>query len=66
MPKRVKKNVKNRFFVIVKYQDETHVSTSIFQGLFKNIAFRSVALVSTMLMATIDFTQIGLFTALCQ
>jgi len=26
-----------------KYQDVTHVSTSIFQGLFKNIVFRSVA-----------------------
>ena len=33
-------NVKRKFFVSNKYQDVTHVSTFIFQGLFKNIAFR--------------------------
>ena len=29
-------NVKNMFFILNKYQDVTHVSTSVFQGLFKN------------------------------
>ena len=33
----------------------THVSTCIFQGLFKNIVFRSVALVTTKLWAILDF-----------
>ena len=33
----------------------THVSTSIFQGLFKNIVFRSVALVLKKLWAILDF-----------
>ena len=42
--KKSKKNVKNIFFVQNKYQSVTHVSTAIFQGLFKNIVFRSVAL----------------------
>ena len=42
--RRVEKNAKKIFFVFVlnKYQSVTHVSTSIFQGLFKNIVFRSV------------------------
>ena len=41
----------------------THVSTSIFQGLFKNIVFRSVALVIK--KAILDFlTHSRLFTAL--
>ena len=40
----------------------THVSTPIFQGLFKNIAFRSVALVTKKLWAILDFfSQTGLF-----
>ena len=33
----------------------THVSTPIFQGLFKNIVFRSVALVMKKLWAILDF-----------
>ena len=28
------------FFVLNKYQSVTHVTTCIFQGLFKNIVFR--------------------------
>jgi len=42
-------------FPIYKYQSVTHVSTSIFQGLFKNIVFRSVALVTNKLWAILDF-----------
>ena len=33
----------------------THVSTPIFQGLFKNIVFRSIALVIKMFWAILDF-----------
>ncbi len=52
-------------FVLNKYQSVTHVSTCIFQGLFKNIVFRSVALVTKNLWAIlVFFTQTGLFTAL--
>ena len=43
--KKVKKMLKIFFFVQNKYQSVTHVSTLIFQGLFKNIVFRSVTLV---------------------
>ena len=44
MPKKVKKNEENFFcFVLNKYHSVTHVSASIFQGLFKNLVFRSVA-----------------------
>ena len=39
------------FFVYNKYQSVTHVSTPIFQGLFKNIVVRSVALVIKKLWA---------------
>ena len=54
------------FFVENKYQSVTHVSTSIFQGLFKNIVFRSVALVIKKLWAILDFffTNSRLFSAL--
>ena len=49
-------------FVLNKYQSVTHVSTCIFQGLFKNIVFRSVALVTKKLWAILDFfSQTGLF-----
>ena len=41
-------------FVINKYQYVTHVSTSIFQGLFKNKVFRSVALVIKKVWAILD------------
>jgi len=34
---------------------QTYVSTCIFQGLFKNIVFRSVALVTEKLWAILDF-----------
>jgi len=37
---------KNNFFVLNIYQSVTHVSTCIFQEIFKNIVFRSVALVT--------------------
>jgi len=33
-------------FVLNKYQSMTHVSTCIFKGLFKNIDFRSLVLVT--------------------
>ena len=53
---------KNIFFVLYKYQSVTHVSTPIFQGLFKNIVFRSAALVTKKLWAILDFfSQTGLF-----
>ena len=41
-----KKRKKKLFFVLNKYQSVTHVFTCIIQGLFKNIVFRSVALVT--------------------
>ena len=37
MPKNGQKNVKNLCIFFNKYQSVTHVSTSIFQGLFKKI-----------------------------
>jgi len=44
MPKKVKKMKKKIFFFeINKYQSVTHVSTCIFQRLFKNIVFKTVA-----------------------
>ena len=67
MPKKSQKNVKNIFYFLKnKYQSVTHVSTPIFQGLFKNIVFRSVALVIKKLWAILDFffTNFRLFTAL--
>ena len=36
-------------------QSVTHVSTCIFQGRFKNIVFRSAALVTKKLLAILDF-----------
>ena len=42
----------------------THVSISIFQGLFKNIVFRSVTLVKKSYGLFFFFTQTGLFTTL--
>ena len=44
---RLKKISKNTFFVLNIYQSVTHVSTCI----FKNIVFRSVALVTKQLLA---------------
>ena len=47
--------------------DVTHVSTSIFQGLFNNIVFRSVALVTKKVMGNVRFlvfTRTRLSTAL--
>ena len=48
---RVKKMLKK----ILKNQSMTHVFTTIFQGVFKNIDFRSVALVIEKLWAILDF-----------
>ena len=53
MPRKGKK-CKNIIFVLNKYQDVTHVSASIFQGLFNNIVFRSVAFVTKKLWAILD------------
>ena len=53
--KKVKKMLKIFFFVFNKYQSVTHVSTPIFQGLFKNIVFRSVAVVIKKSQAILDF-----------
>ena len=47
----------NTFFLLNKYQSETHIPTCIFQGLFKNTVFRSVALVTKKLWAILDFSQ---------
>ena len=55
MPKKGLKNEKNLVFVLNKYQSVTHVSTCSFQGLFKNIVFRYVALVTKKLWAILDF-----------
>ena len=49
------KKCKHLFFVLNKYQDMAHVSTSIFQGLFKNIVFRSVASVIKSVMDYLRF-----------
>ena len=55
------------FFVLNKYQSVTHVSTCIFQELFKNIVFISVALDTKMLWATLDlFSQTRLFSPCTQ
>ena len=51
--------MKKIFFVLNKYQSVTHVSMCIFQGLFKNIVFRCVALVTKKLWAISDFTVIA-------
>ena len=48
---RVKKMLKK----FLKNQSMTHVFTTIFQGVFKNIDFRSVALVIEKLWAILDF-----------
>ena len=44
--KKAKKCEKYYCFAFIKCQSVTHVSTSIFQGLFRNIVFRSVALIT--------------------
>ena len=49
-------------FFFNKYQSVTHVSTPIFQGLFKNIVFKSEALVIKKVMGYFRFfSQNGLF-----
>ena len=50
------------FFVLNKYQNLTHVSTSIFQGLFKKKVFISVALVIKKLWAIYEFVLHALRT----
>jgi len=63
--KKGSKNEKKIFFDLNKYQSVKHVSTCIFQGLFKNIVFRSIALVTKKLWAILDFfSKTGLFSAL--
>ena len=56
------KKSKKIVFVLNKYQKVTHVSTSILQGLFKNIVVRSVGLVTKKILDILDFyfTQTGL------
>ena len=54
MPKKGKK-MKKKIYVLKKYQRLTHVSTCIFQGLFKNMVFSSVALVTKKLWTILDF-----------
>jgi len=55
-PKKGQKIKKNIFvFVLNKYESVTHVSLSIFQGLFRNKVFRYVALVTKQLWAISDF-----------
>ena len=53
MSKKGQKNETKIFFVLAKYQSMTHVSTSIFEGLFKNNVFRSV--VTKKIWAILDF-----------
>jgi len=66
MPKKGQKNEEKKiFFVSNKYESVAHVSTCIFQGLFKYIVFGSVALFRKKLLAILDFfSQNGLFSAL--
>ena len=51
MPKKGSWKWKKYFFVLNKYHSVTHVSTWIFQGLFKYIVFGPVALVTKKLWA---------------
>ena len=53
--KKGKKNLRNICFVLNKYQSVAHASTSIFQGLFKNKVFRSLAFVTKKLWAILNF-----------
>jgi len=53
--KGVRKMKKYFCFVLNKYQSVTHVSISIFHGLYKNIVLRYVALVTKKLWAILDF-----------
>ena len=63
MPKKGSKKVKNIFFCFK--QISKCDSRCIFQGLFKNIVFRSVALVTKKLWAILDFFhRPDLFSAL--
>ena len=55
MPKKGKKMKKKKIIFKKKYQRLTHVSTCIFQGLFKNMVFSSVALVTKKLWTILDF-----------
>ena len=72
MLSRVEKNAQERlknlkkcfFFVLNKSQSVTHVSICIFQGLFKNKVFRSVALVTKSNELFKIFLQTRLFSAL--
>ena len=46
---------KKYFYVLNRYESVTHVSISIFQGLFRNIVLGSAVLVTEKLWAIIDF-----------
>ena len=53
----IKKNCIDNFisFVLNKYQSVAHPSASIFQGLFKNKVFSSLAFVTKKLWAILNF-----------
>jgi len=54
--------MKKYFLFLNKYQSVTHVSSYIIQGLFENMVFRSVALVTKQLWAIlVFFSHTGLF-----
>ena len=53
--KKGSEKLKNMYFVLNKYQSVTHVSTSFFHGLFKNIVCRSLPFVTKKLWAILDF-----------
>ena len=63
--KKAQKKEKNIFLVLNKYQSVTHVSTFIFKGLFKDIVFISVALVTKKLWAILDFIIDRIFFPPC-
>ena len=66
MSKKGSKKCKKIFlFVLNKNQSVTHVSTTIFQWLLKNLVIRTIDLVTKMLWFILDFLiWIGLFTTL--
>ena len=63
-PKKGQKNEKK--FVLNKYESVTHVSIFNFQGLFRNIVFRYVALVTILdiFFQRLDFFPLNYYTKL--
>ena len=55
---------KKIFFVLNKYQSVTYVSKLIFQGLSKNMVFRSAALVIKKIWSILEFFKDRTFSAL--